>query len=204
MPIVAQLTRYIRGLALVALFATVLVGHAGATVLNLSATLDGAQANAGAGTGSAATGFASVQFDTVSEEISVDLSVQGITLAELLGVAANTTPVHIHLGPPGQNGGIVWDLGFYATFVADGSGFIATANDIPYEVMQGALTSPLSVTQFQQALRDGNTYINIHTTTFPGGEIRGQVLLPVATTSWLLGAGALGLVVTARQRRRTA
>ncbi len=33
----------------------------------------------------------------------------------------------------------------------------------------------------------GNTYVNIHTSTYPGGEIRGQVMLdatPTKTTTW--------------------
>jgi hypothetical protein len=25
------------------------------------------------------------------------------------------------------------------------------------------------------AMRDGDTYVNVHTTQFPGGEIRGQI-----------------------------
>jgi hypothetical protein len=29
--------------------------------------------------------------------------------------------------------------------------------------------------EFLRALRSGNTYANVHTVTFPGGEIRGQI-----------------------------
>lgn len=201
MPKVTRFTHSVKRVAVAALFATALAGHAEAALLNFTASLDGAQANAGAGTGSLATGFATVQLDTVSGDVSVDLLVQGIGLADLQPAGPNGTPVHIHNAPAGSNGGIVWDLGFYAPFMVDGTGIRSTANDIMYSMTQGLLTSPLSLAQFEQELRAGNTYLNIHTATFPGGEIRGQIQLPVATTTWLMLAGVLGLVSATRRGR---
>jgi hypothetical protein len=53
------------------------------------------------------------------------------------------------------------------------------------------------------ALFAGQAYANIHDATFPGGEIRGQLLLqtPEPSTLMLLGIALTGLV--ARRKRRT-
>jgi hypothetical protein len=55
-----------------------------------------------------------------------------------------------------------------------------------------------------EALKEGNTYTNLHTQMFPGGEIRGQnPAAPEPSTLALCGLGALGLVLTWWRKRRT-
>ena len=40
----------------------------------------------------------------------------------------------------------------------------------------------------------GNTYLNLHTATFPAGEIRDQLTpVPVPAAVWLLGSGLIAL-----------
>lgn len=72
--------------------------------------------------------------------------------------------VHLHLGLPGQNGGI--EIPLQATvdatmksgvFLSDSNTYILTTNQ-------------------RIALEKRNLYINIHTTLHPSGEIRGQVM----------------------------
>lgn len=60
---------------------------------------------------------------------------------------------------------------------------------------------------FLDALRNGLTYVNVHTTNFPPGEVRGQfigvVAIPEPSTYALMLAGLAGVLMLARRRRRT-
>jgi hypothetical protein len=55
------------------------------------------------------------------------------------------------------------------------------------------------------ALLAGDTYINIHTTGFPGGEIRGFLSAVPEPATWaMMLIGFLGLGFLAHRRRREA
>lgn len=170
-----------------------------ASLLNFTAALDGAQA----GTPSSASGQAFVQFDTLTGALSIDLGVTGLGLSDLRNAGPNATPVHIHFAPAGSNGPIVFDLGYFAPFVAESGGIRVNVQDVIYKQLQGALTSPLVLADFEQALRSGSTYLNIHTNAFAAGEIRGQITqVPITTTLWLLSAGLMGVVAVRRKGRQ--
>ena len=89
----------------------------------------------------------------------------------------NTTQSHIHLAPAGVNGGIVVWLrpsapplqlvpGRFDGVYAEGS--------ITASSLVGTLAGrPLSA--LLDEMRAGNTYVNVHTSQFAGGEIRGQI-----------------------------
>ncbi len=70
------------------------------------------------------------------------------------------TAAHIHEGAPGANGGIVADL-----FTGVG------AFDATHPVSGTLVLTPTQVTK----LLNGDYYINVHSTDFPAGEIRGQI-----------------------------
>ncbi len=67
------------------------------------------------------------------------------------------TVAHIHLAPRGTNGPVIVPL--------------TRSGDDTWVVPAGA---KLSDEQFQ-AYKAGNLYVNVHSTRYPGGEVRGQI-----------------------------
>ena len=160
-----------------------LASQAQAASNNFNFTLSGAEQvppNASAGTGSC-----NVVLDDVTGAVSVSCNFSGLSSV--------ATAAHIHgLAGPGINAGVILAL----TATAATSGTI-TGNGI---------ISAAQVT----GMIGGLTYINLHSSMYPGGELRGQVTTtssPIPSTSnsflfamviLLLLAGAFAL------RRRTA
>jgi hypothetical protein len=141
--------------------------------------LDPAQEPNGGGTGSGSG--------------SVTLSGNSLALAlSFSGLSANATAAHIH-GPAsaGINAAVLYPLNALTTLGA-------TAGTINGTVTLGDGTGGFTLAQQLQQLRDGQWYINIHSPSHPGGEIRGQ-LLPTAqgvTVTNCLGIGAHEVCLT--------
>lgn len=118
---------------------------------------------------SPATGTATVVLDMTALMVSWDVTFQG-----LLGpfIAA-----HFHHAPPGVNGPVIINMPL------TGPGHLMGS-------------SPITAFYASEMLA-GNMYVNIHSTMFPGGEIRGQVVPGPGALSLLALAGLL-----AGRRRR--
>lgn len=135
--------------------ATTEMGSADGTVAEateLSATLTGDQV-APIPVTTTASESATVTVNSAQTEIVVALTVSNIT-----GVLA----VHIHEGARGVPGGVIFDLG--------GAGMTTLTVD--------DFSASGTVTTFAGAVKailNGNTYINVHTTAYNEGEIRGQI-----------------------------
>ncbi len=113
---------------------------------------------------SPATGFATLNYDSGTNIFSWDV--------EWSGLVATYIASHFHIAAPGTNGPV-------------SIGFVQTGPN-----MSIGSTTPSPA--FVSALLAGNVYVNIHTTAFPGGEIRGQVPTPgAAALLALTGVGAL-------------
>lgn len=101
------------------------------------------------------------------------------------GLEGDVTQAHIHFGQRGANGGIaVWlcsnlatpptPAGVQACPPASGSVTgVITPSDVVGPTGQGL--APGEFREFVRALRAGVVYANVHTTKFPGGELRGQL-----------------------------
>ena len=151
------------------------VGAAMVSALLLSAAAASAQvvvASATLGSGeetpvflSGAAGTAEVAIDTVAKEFAVTL--------RIFNIPTTTTAGHIHVGAKGIAGPVVIDfpaiagrLGDFVTAFRVGEASFRPAANIGINTIDDVI----------QAVANGNAYVNIHTTTNPGGEIRGQLV----------------------------
>jgi len=156
----------------------VLPSTARATQFTFNVSLDGAQA----GTASPGTGSATLVLDDVANTLDVSLTFSGLLSA--------TTNAHIHCcAPPGMSAGVI--IPFVPPFPLGGT--------------SGSMTNTFAITAAQVLqVESGDSYINIHTDSFPLGEIRGQIAaVPEPSPLLLLGAGMAGLgAMRSHERRR--
>ena len=116
---------------------------------------------------SPAVGAAELIYDDDDQTFSIDIMVFGIELDDLFNVGPNSTPVHIHNAPEGENGAIVIDLGFLASFQEDGLGIRLQIDNVLFGGQQGNLFSDPD--DNEDALFARELYVNIHTNEFRGG-----------------------------------
>ncbi|GAA4466020.1 hypothetical protein GCM10023189_47540 [Nibrella saemangeumensis] len=83
------------------------------------------------------------------------------------------TMAHLHLAPAGSNGGIVVDLIMPPGIPGRSNGVVAEGTFTAAN-LRGALAGQ-TLEDLRTALEEGRIYFNVHTTAYPGGEIRGQV-----------------------------
>jgi hypothetical protein len=85
---------------------------------------------------------------------------------------------HIHFGKPGESGGVVAFLcggGGKPACPAPGAlitGAIVAAN---VQALAGQNLAAGDMAAFVRAIKSGFAYVNVHTNTFPTGELRGQI-----------------------------
>lgn len=134
---------------------------------NFVAPLDGSQEVPAVDT--RARGLARFQLARGGDEISFQLNVANIE---------NVLMSHIHLAPPGVNGGVVVWL-----YPADGpppaliegrfDGVLSTGTITDGDLV-GSLAG-MTLDDLVEEIRAGNAYVNVHTTQNMPGEIRGQI-----------------------------
>ena len=110
---------------------------------------------------SPSTGFAWVKI--TNDEIRYEVNVTDMD---------KVNAAHIHLAEAGKNGPVVLTL-FMGGPTEQVNGTVGEAN-----VTASNLEGPMKgkdVTDLVTAMKNGTTYVNVHTTDFPDGEIRGQL-----------------------------
>ncbi len=136
--------------AIALLVVSFVAARADASIVNFTINLDGLQEvppNASPGFGSG-----TATLDTVTGLMTLS--------GTFGGLVSPTIDAHLHgLAPAGVNAGVIFGLSF--TLGATSGSFNGNGILTPAQIT-GAL--------------NGQTYVNIHTSAFPGGEIRGQVV----------------------------
>lgn len=107
------------------------------------------------------------------------LSKDGTTLTYKVIVAniQNVTMAHIHLAPAGENGGVVAWLypdGPPPSLIPGRSNGILARGTITADDLVGALEGAELADLIEYMASEG-AYVNVHTSQYPGGEIRGQI-----------------------------
>lgn len=128
----------------------------------------------GAGDGS---GTISGAYDDVTKLLNYTLTWQDLS--------SDVTNMHFHRGAVGVSGGV--DVGVPSPWSSPQIGIDVAVPDAA-----------------EVNLLNGDWYLNIHTSNFGGGEIRGQVIVtpvPEPATGSMIGIACLALISMSRRRR---
>lgn len=138
--------------------------QAQAQTMTFTAALSGGNEVPGVVTGSAGT--ATVTWNTTTNA--------GTYRVDVYNMPVGTTASHIHVGAAGVSGPVVINFTVPAGGISNDFGLTGTfgCTDVVARAAQGIN----SCEDFVQALTLGNTYVNVHSTANPGGEIRGQLV----------------------------
>jgi hypothetical protein len=152
-------------------------------------------------TGSPGTGQATILLDTTLNTMEVKVTFSGLT--------TGTTMSHIHccLASPFETGVNVMVATTTPTFTDFPLGVTSGTYDHTFDLTLASSYNPAFITSMFnldpnqtvagaeaaliRGLLAGETYLNIHTTAFPGGEIRGFLAVPGP----IAGAGLPGLIL---------
>jgi hypothetical protein len=147
-------------------------------------------------------GSAQVILDTTAHTLRVAVTFSGLT--------AGTTASHLHccVAPPG-NAGVATTT---PSFVGFPLGVTAGGMDQTYDTSQASTWNPAFITAnggtplsaeaaLAAGIQNGQVYLNIHTTAFPGGEIRGFLVVtssgPPTDTGSIPTLSEWGLIILA-------
>ena len=129
------------------------------------------------------------------------------------GLLSNTIASHIHCcAPLGTNAMVAtttptfpgFPLGVQAGSYTQTFDLTLASSYNPAFIAAHGGTVTQAEADFIAGLLGGQTYFNIHTNLFPGGEIRGQLqAVPEPVTLLLLGSGLAGVAMKVRKRRQT-
>lgn len=131
--------------------------------------------------------------------------------ADFTGLTGTTTAAHIHCcAPEGSNVGVATTTPTFTGFpsgVTSGSYFHVFDMTLASSYRAGFITdnggTALSAFDALYAgMKAEKSYFNLHSTAFPGGEIRGQLSVVPEPQTWTLMISGFGLAGTALRRRR--
>lgn len=176
-----------------------LLASTAANAITYSATFSSAAENNPANS-SAATGFGTLR--TIGTSIFVDITYSGL--------GSGLSDAHIHCcNAPTGNAGVAIGLGGLP--IGSTSGTITRLIDLsqtgvfrPAFITASGGSIELARNRLFTQLDLGRVYFNLHTTGFPGGEIRGNLNAVPEPATWAMFVVGFGLVGGVVRRRTSA
>ena len=157
------MNKLIRSPNVVGLFFFLAMGVAGLAYADdqkFEATLSGAQTVVE--TVTPATGRINAKFDKAFTKVTVNLKIKDLVGTFLVA--------HFHCGRPGENGPPVFGV------MGPGHGILTNADFTGADCVPVVGRPVNNIVALAFAMRDGLIYFNLHSSAFPPGEIRGQML----------------------------
>jgi hypothetical protein len=196
----------VKSLFMLALLTIVMVGASQisyAETIVFAASLSGpaeSPPNSSLGTGSTI-----VTYDSIAHTLRVQVTFSGLT--------GTTTASHIHSATAAPLTGTAGVATTTPTFAGFPLGVTSGTYDNTLDLTLASSYNPAFVTAnggttasaeaaLIAGIKDGKAYLNVHSTEFPGGEIRGFLVTPEPTTMFLLGTGLAGVALKIRGRRK--
>ena len=164
--------KLIKSLNDVSLFFLLAVGVAGlahADHQEFEARLSGGQSVAAVAT--PGRGKIEVLFNRAFRRVAVD-----VTFNNLVGTV---TAAHFHCARPGENGPVVFGLVGPGPLAVDGNKIVGNLTNADFNGGDclGPVGRPVNnIAALAFAMREGLIYLNVHSTSVPSGEIRGQMV----------------------------
>lgn len=188
---------------LMALLLMLVAAPASASLLVYSSLLSGAAESPP--NGSLGTGSGMVTIDTAAHTMLIDVTFSGLL--------SPVTAAHIHCCTSTAGSGTAIVATQTPSFLGFPAGVTSGTYSHTFDLLDATSWNAAFVTAFGNVsdaeaalllgLSEGKAYLNIHTSQFPGGEIRGFLAsnqVPEPRTLWLAG---LALLVLALAQRRT-
>jgi hypothetical protein len=193
--------RLLRALAVSLLLSVAL--HASAALFQYQVFLSGP--NESPVNASPGTGFGTVDYNSTAHTLALSLSFSGLT--------GTTTASHIHAPTPTPFSGTAGVATTTPTFAGFPLGVTSgTYNNVldltlassynPAFVTANGGTTAGAESALAAAMAAGESYWNVHSTTFPGGEIRGFLVVPEPGSIALLALGACAIGWRSSRRKR--
>ena len=149
-------------------------------------------------TGSAASGTGTVSWDSAARTATYEYTVTGVDFGPVLGMEPQTettaddvTIMHVHNAPRGANGPVVFgqigpaqDADDLSIVPNDDGSWTVSGVWEPTDPANASIDTFAGSLDAAFAGSEVPLYSNIHTTTFPGGEIRAQWTAEPGEVDW--------------------